>query len=155
MKKILLFTLIFLTNSVFGQEINLVCKDDNSDSLPTMKLSTYSIKKLKDGSIKIYQNDKNIAYKSEYRTQKLLSSSITNDEIKFEVEHTNEEKKLGDTGLLIPKGWEKSSTTISRINGDLLIITFWKGGMREGLNPKFSNPIYQSGKCEQRQPNKF
>jgi len=155
MKKLLLIWFILISTTAFSEEINLVCTRDDPNLLPTMKFTTYSFKKMNNGPLQIYQNEKSIVFNSENGVQKLVSSRISNDEIKFETEYTNEEESIGNGKFIIPKGWSKTTTTISRIDGSWLMVTYWRGGLNEGYDPKPSNPILKSGKCESRRQNKF
>ena len=156
MRKIITsLSLIFFSIISSGEEINLVCKNSDPNIPPTMNLTSYTIKTYANGTTEIFKNNNNLNRDIEDGKSRLISSKISKDTIVFEDEFINEEFALPSPFGSVSKGWSKSTTTISRIDGSWLIMNYWKGGMRDVFQPKPPNPEVTKGICEPRQKNRF
>jgi hypothetical protein len=147
MKRIFLLLFLFLTSSyAYSEPIALSCKMEKNEF--NLTIITQPNK-----NPKVYQNDKDRDSSDELGVSKLTNFSISNSEIKFDVEYESFGKSYPN-GIVIAPGFARSTFTLYRTSGEITISSTRYGGLKDML-PNDPNGSFGKGICSKRQINKF
>jgi hypothetical protein len=147
MRKILLILMLSIVSfCAHAESINLTCTDGNGSF--NISIVTQANKKPK-----VYQNDEDRDSSTELGITKLTNFSITNSEIKYDVEYQSFPHTFPN-GMSTKAGYSVSTFTFNRTSGELTIIGHLFGGLKDFF-PNSDGTTFSKSTCAKRIMNKF
>jgi hypothetical protein len=154
MKKLCLLLLILISNVVYGETIDLSCRENRVSNGKLIHVDyNLTIVKTSTGKPRIFFDDKEQGGTFDYGVTKITDFILTNSEINFNQELDSFRKEYPN-GVVIESGYSKTNYKISRTTGKLTVYSVGYGGMKSLVGGGTGSSL-DEGMCEKRKLKKF